>query len=277
MNDARQTLFRLALTYLYYGASICGMLPVRFQGARFEWCEFRLLWSISAGLCSIAAIGYTSYRIVTLLSYPMMDIVRHLLYCEFLIRFGVILMGYLSTWFYHRHLIVFGNVVLEVLNELKAFNIPTWIDRKLAAYGLFKLVFVDILMCVLFAVNFHFNVENDPVPWFERAMNVYVVFLAAQVSNACLFSLYMAAHLYRSINWQVRVTIGELCALDYVKNESLKQNVFKAAVANLSVLSRQHFRVTEFVQGICYVYGVPLALINLNQFLLIISRVEFHI
>nr|XP_029708063.1 uncharacterized protein LOC109421707 [Aedes albopictus] len=108
-------------------------------------------------------------------------------------------------------------------------------------------------------------------------MNVYVVFLVAQVSNACLFSLYMAAHLYRSINWQVRVTIGELCALDYVKNESLKQNVFKAAVANLSVLSRQHFRVTEFVQGICYVFGVPLALINLNQFLLIISRVEFHI
>ncbi|XP_062556488.1 uncharacterized protein LOC134221297 isoform X2 [Armigeres subalbatus] len=251
------------------------MLPVRFAGNRFEWCEFRLLWSVTAGLCSIVAIGYSSYRIVTLISYPLMDIVRHLIYCEFVIRFGVILMGYISTWFNHKNLIVLGNTVWFILDELKPFNIPTWIDRKLAVYGFFKIVFVDIFMCMLFAVNFHFNIEHDPVPLLERAMNVYVVFMMAQVSNACLLSLYMAAHLYRSINWQLRITIGELCALEYVKNETLKQQVFENALRNLTVLDKLHCRVTEFILGICRVYGVPLALINLNQFLVIISRTYF--
>lgn len=207
MNLSRQTLFRLALAYLYYGATFCGMLPVHYQGSRFEWCEFRLLWSITAGLFSMAAIGYSFYWIVILISYPVMEIVRYLFYCEFIIRFGVILVGYLSTWFYHKRLITFGNILLEVLDELKPFRIPTWIDRKLAAYGLLKLVFVDVFMCMLFAVNFHFNGEHDPVPLFERVTNVYVVFMMAQVSNACLLSLYMAAHLYRCINWQVRITL----------------------------------------------------------------------
>lgn len=278
MNLSRQTLLRWALAYLYYGASFCGMLPFRCHGLaapRFEWCEFRMLWSVTAGLCSIGAIGYSSYWIVTLISYPRMDIVRHLIYCEFVVRIGVIVTGYLSTWIHHKRLIALGNSVCEILAELKQFNIPTWIDRKLAAYGLLKLLLVDILMCLLFAINFHFNVDHDPVSLFNRVMNVYVVFMMAQVSNACLLSLYMAAHLYRSINWQLRITIGELCALDYVTNDCLKHRVFRDAVTNLAVLGRLHFRVTEFVQGICCVYGIPLALINLNQFLVIVSRVSF--
>lgn len=275
MNLSRQTLFRLALAYLYYGATFCGMLPVHYQGSRFEWCEFRLLWSITAGLFSMAAIGYSFYWIVILISYPVMEIVRYLFYCEFIIRFGVILVGYLSTWFYHKRLITFGNILLKVLDELKPFRIPTWIDRKLAAYGLLKLVFVDVFMCMLFAVNFHFNGEHDPVPLFERVTNVYVVFMMAQVSNACLLSLYMAAHLYRCINWQVRITIGKLCALDYVRNETLKHIVFEDALQSLSMLCRQYFRVTEFIRGIFGVYGIPLALINLNQFVVIVSRVGF--
>ncbi|XP_053690727.1 uncharacterized protein LOC128739274 [Sabethes cyaneus] len=263
---SRQVLFRLAAGYLYCATRTCGILPFRFDGNRFFNCEFQLLWSLCAGSSTIASVVFSFYRIVTLISYPSLDIVRQLIYCEFIIRVGIIASCYVLTWIYNRQFLAHCNVILQNLRKLERFQYLPEVDRKLAVYGLLKVFTVDVMMSVLFGINFRFNAENDPVPLFERVVNVYAVFVVAQVSNVCLFSLYIGAYLYRAVNWQVRKIIS--------RSGELEQNCVQIC-ENLDSLSKIHYSTTHAIQGICAIFGIPLGLINLNQSVVFISRVYF--
>ncbi|XP_058817807.1 uncharacterized protein LOC131681113 [Topomyia yanbarensis] len=282
MDFSRGMLFHFAAIYLYYGVTICGILPFRYALNRFVNCEFQLLWSLCAGISIIALVGFSFYRIVTLITYPSLYIVRQLIYCEFIVRFGIISSCYVLAWIYRRQFKVCGNAFLENLKDLKPFVIPAWIDRKLVVYGLVKICIVDIMMSFLFAINFGVNASNDPVSLFERVVNVFAVFVVAQVSNVCMFTVYLGAHLYRLINWQVRLTIGMLCDLDRSLGQGSERafqnrdpRLFDDVREKLALLRRLHYKTTQSIRGILDIFGVPLALINLNQFLVIISRVYF--
>ncbi|XP_055543747.1 uncharacterized protein LOC129729261 [Wyeomyia smithii] len=253
----RRVLFRLATIYLYYGARACGILPFCFDGNRFHSCEFHLLWSLCAATSTIVTVGFSFYRIVTLLPYPTLDIVRQLIYCKFIIRLGIIASCYALALIYNRQFLAHSNAILRNLQRLECFEVLPEIDKKLVLYGLGKVCIVNIMMSVLFAINFRFNMENDPVPLFERIMNIYAVFVVAQVSNVCLFSLYIGAHLYRSVNSQVKKIIRDIC--------------FSTEVCeNLTALSRIHYSTSYSVQGICRIFSIPLGLINLNQLVVFI-------
>lgn len=225
------------------------------------------------GLGTIGAVGFSFYRIVTLIEYPSIEIVRYLFYYEFVLRFGILSSCYVLVWVNIRRLRVCGNTVVVIFEKLRRFNVP-WMDKKLVWYGVTKIVLVDITMCCLFAINFRFNKKSDPVPAFARAMNVYAVFVAAQVSNVCLCTMYLTSYLFRAINWQIRVITRSLCDCD-VEGSCLVPNKSgaKEMCADLFLLSKLHFKTTGVAQTIFRIFGVSLALINLNQFVVVTSRV----
>ncbi|EDS36729.1 conserved hypothetical protein [Culex quinquefasciatus] len=273
MRPSRQALLlRCVLRYLYYSAILVGIMPFGARIRRFVWCRVRLTWSVLVGLGTIGAVGFSFYRIVTLIEYPSIEIVRYLFYYEFVLRFGILSSCYVLVWVNIRRLRVCGNTVAIIFEKLRRFNVP-WMDKKLVWYGVTKIVLVDITMCCLFAINFRFNKKSDPVPAFERAMNVYAVFVAAQVSNVCLCTMYLTSYLFRVINWKIRVINRSLCDWD-VEGSCLVPNKSgaKEMCADLILLSKLHFKTTGVAQSIFRIFGVSLALINLNQFLVVTSR-----
>ncbi|KAL1375476.1 hypothetical protein pipiens_004655 [Culex pipiens pipiens] len=240
-------LLRCVLRYLYCSTVLVGIMPFGARIRRFVWCRVRLTWSVLVGLGTIGAVGFSFYRIVTLIEYPSIEIVRYLFYYEFVLRFGILSSCYVLVWVNIRRLRVCGNTVVVIFEKLRRFNVP-WMDKKLVWYGVTKIVLVDITMCCLFAINFRFNKKSDPVPAFERAMNVYAVFVAAQVSNVCLCTMYLTSYLFRAINWQIRVITRSLCDCDV----EVLSNGYVAICYLIAHLYRQiNLQIADLVQKLC--------------------------
>ncbi|XP_055634099.1 uncharacterized protein LOC129774392 [Toxorhynchites rutilus septentrionalis] len=257
MIPSHHFLTRLATHSVYYGASFCGFLPFRYATDRFVWSRVRMLWSLCAGICSIVLIGYSYYHVITPLSFPSLEILRYLLYWEYTIRISVIVSCYLSVWINYAQLRDRGSDALEILAKLQTYDTSSHIGLNLTICGLLKIAFGDILICCILGIISQLNFKNDPVPTFQRLVNIYSLFVVAQVSNVCVFSLSTATYCYGAINRQI------------------SRNCSTVVCKELDVLSRLHYKTTDTIQGVCNIFGVSLALINFCQFLVIISRVYY--
>uniref|UniRef100_A0A182SCC6 Gustatory receptor n=1 Tax=Anopheles maculatus TaxID=74869 RepID=A0A182SCC6_9DIPT len=139
-----------------------------------------------------------------------------------------------------------------------------------------KLLIVDIGMCTRFVLNYGIYHPEQNVHGY-RLVNIYVVMISAQITNLVLLMLLFASHTYSRINDQLDHTIRKMLCFEthasyWSRRSVLQQQICCDASDTIDRLCSLHQELTEIIQAMFSIFQIPLLLINLNQFIVIVSR-----
>ncbi|XP_058117723.1 gustatory receptor for bitter taste 66a-like [Anopheles ziemanni] len=113
-----------------------------------------------------------------------------------------------------------------------------------------------------------------------RTVNVYMVMVSAQVTNVVLLVLILGAHGYGEVIDQLDQTVNQLRCFEFNCSYWQKRKVSRHRLCcdasdSILRLNTLHNAITEIVQSVFKVLQILILLTNLNQFVVILSRLYF--
>ncbi|XP_035919654.1 uncharacterized protein LOC118517528 [Anopheles stephensi] len=278
-------MLRQCFSFLYYFHSIMGLIPFRIDDRhRVRRSTYKRRWSLTIALSTAGLVCY-SFTTVTLggsfssSGYADFVLIRSLVLVEFFIRFSnatlcfyQILTNEAALHCYTHRFIA---IVQSVWRSSRSSSTVQWMVYILVG----KLVIVDVGMCTRFVLNYGINRPEHSVHGY-RLVNIYVVMISAQLSNLLLLLLLFASYTFGRINDHLDHTVRQMLCFEthgsyWKRRKVLQQQICCDASDTIDRLCSRHQELTEIVQALFSIFQAPLLLINLNQFIVIVSRIYF--
>ncbi|XP_058061206.1 uncharacterized protein LOC131211652 [Anopheles bellator] len=269
------------LHFLYYYNSLMGMNPFvldRANGHRLRRNRLKFCWSFAVGCATAVLVLFSFSHILTSVPFPDLMLVRHLVYVEFLIRYCTITSCFYQIFHNQSNLLRCANRFMAIVRRLLYAS-----DSPAAATGtvapiVVKVLCTDIFLCILFLIDNDAHVEHYLRDY--RTLNICVIVMGAQISNLVLLLLLFGAHCYGAINEQLESAITRLVSFEqrasfWGKRNALRQQICCEVSDTIDELYSVHREVTEIVRHLFKILQAPILLTNLNQFVVVLSRVYF--
>uniref|UniRef100_A0A182PZ28 Gustatory receptor n=1 Tax=Anopheles epiroticus TaxID=199890 RepID=A0A182PZ28_9DIPT len=272
---------RFCLSALYYFHSILGLVPFEYNkrhGLRRSCYKRR--WSQAIGCAAAISVCCSFFMIwlqdsVSFASFLDVLLIRSLVLVEFTIRYGTVVLCFYQILSnedrLHHHVQRFIAIAQSV-----------WFSRscrRMVYVLVAKMLVVDIGLCTLFALNNGKKRLGSSVNWY-RFVNIYVLMMCSQITNLILLLLLFGSHVYAEINNRLYRTVHNLLAFEsqssyWSRRRIRQQQICCDASDTIDRLGTLHQELTEIVQAVLSILQLPILLINLNQFIVIVSRIYF--
>ncbi|XP_053661063.1 uncharacterized protein LOC128710048 [Anopheles marshallii] len=277
-------MLRYCFRFLYYFHSIMGLNPFGINDRyTVQRSKLKRRWTLTIG-CAIAILVCFSYG--SILSggsassgtYVDLILIRSLVLVEFFIRYCSVVVCFYQILTneanLHRYIHRFIAIVQSVRCSQSYGLIPRMVYILIA-----KILIVDIGLCTLFAVNYGINNPNAYINGY-RTVNIYVVMIGAQITNVVLLMLLFSSHTYAQINNQLDRTVRRMLCFEtegcyWGRRRVLQQQICCDASDTIDRHCALHQEFTEIIHRLISIFQILIALINLNQFVVIVSRIYF--
>uniref|UniRef100_A0A182NQX1 Gustatory receptor n=1 Tax=Anopheles dirus TaxID=7168 RepID=A0A182NQX1_9DIPT len=276
---------RFCFHFLYYFHSILGLIPFEVDARnvpQVRRSKRKRRWTIAIACGTSVLVFYSFYTVVTTISlptsaFPDAILIRFLVLVECSIRYCTAIICFYQI--IHNEPKLYAGVL-----RFGAIAQSQWCrgscHRTLRAVQLLtaKVLFADFGLCTLFAINDGINHPESSIQ--EYRFNVFVVMITAQIGNIILLVLLFGSGAYSQINKHLKRTICQLLSFDthcsyWVRRNAIRQQICCDASDTIDRLYALHEELTEIVRTVFTILQLPILLINLNQFIVILSRIYF--
>ncbi|EAA43252.1 AGAP001170-PA [Anopheles gambiae str. PEST] len=278
---------RYGLRALYYFHSILGLVPYELNnqnGLRRSKCKRQ--WTLTIGCTTVVLVGFsfcTVWLQDTLSFATFVDalLIRSLVLVEFTIRYGTVVLCFyqllrheVSLHRYVQRFVVIGKSVIVRCNSRSYASVQRMVYALVA-----KMLIADVGLCTLFAMNSGIK-RHETSAHVYRTVNIYVVMMSSQFTNLLLLMLLFGSYVYGQINKQLDRTVHRLASFEtqqsyWSRRRVRVQQICCDASDTIDRLCTLHQELTEIVRAIVSIFQLPVLLMNLNQFIVIVSRIYF--
>uniref|UniRef100_A0A182JXJ2 Gustatory receptor n=1 Tax=Anopheles christyi TaxID=43041 RepID=A0A182JXJ2_9DIPT len=275
---------RYCLSALYYFHSILGLVPyVIDQQNELQRSKYKRRWSLAIGCTTTVSVCYSFYTIqlqdtFSFASFVDVLLIRSLVLVELTIRYGTVVLCFYQILTNEAKLHHYVHRFITIAQSLRCNR--SYANVRLLMHILAaKMLVVDIGMCTLFAMNPGLKRPESNVLVY-RTVNIYVVMMCAQITNLILLMLLVGSYIYAQINKQLERTVQKLISFEtrgsyWSRRKVRRQQVCCDASDTIDRLCTLHQELVEIVRALVSIFQLPVLLINLNQFIVIVSRIYF--
>uniref|UniRef100_A0A182QUZ0 Gustatory receptor n=1 Tax=Anopheles farauti TaxID=69004 RepID=A0A182QUZ0_9DIPT len=278
-------MFRVCLHFLYYLHSILGLIPFEIDAHRVlqvRRSQPKCWWTLTIGCVTTVLVCYSFYTILMGISVPVFAVrnatlIRCFVLVECSISYCTIVITFYQIIHHESKLYHYGRRFIAIAQS-------QWCNRscrktqRTAQLLTAKVLLVDIGLCTLFALNYGVHTPTSLQEY--RLINVYVMLITAQINNALLLTLLFGSQAYSQINKQLDDTIGKLLSFEthasyWAGRKAIRQQICCDASDTIDRMCALHEELTEIVRTVFTILQLPILLINLNQFIVILTRIFF--
>ncbi|XP_052891054.1 uncharacterized protein LOC128299203 [Anopheles moucheti] len=275
-------MLRYCFAFLYYFHSIMGLIPFGISDRHtVQRSKFKRRWTLTIGCATTILVCFSFGSILTGASgssttYVDLILIRSLVLVEFFIRYCSVVVCFYQILTNEANLHRYIHRFFAIVQSLRCSQsiIPRMVYTLVA-----KILIVDIGLCTLFAVNYDINHPSAYRSGY-RTVNIYVVMIGAQITNIILLMLLFSSHTYAQINSQLDRTVRRMLCFEtegcyWSRRRVLQQQICCDASDTIDRHCALHQEFTEIIQRLISIFQILVVLTNLNQFVVIVSRVYF--
>ncbi|XP_050072071.1 uncharacterized protein LOC126559953 [Anopheles maculipalpis] len=278
-------MFRYCFGFLYHFHSIMGLIPFEIDDRhRVRRSKYKRRWSLTIACCTTVLVFY-SFSIIALRGsfwsskYVDFVLIRSLVLVEFFIRFSNASLCFYQILTHEAALYRYIDRFIAIVQRVWCCSRTCSMIHRMVYMLVGKVLLIDIGMCTRFAVNNGIYLPEQNVHGY-RLVNIYAVIINAQITNLMLLMLLFASYAYSRINEQLDRTVRKMVCFEthnsyWSRRKVLQQQICCDASDTIDRHCSLHQELSEIVQGMFTIFQIPLLLINLNQFLAIVSRIYF--
>uniref|UniRef100_A0A182MCW3 Gustatory receptor n=1 Tax=Anopheles culicifacies TaxID=139723 RepID=A0A182MCW3_9DIPT len=282
MVSDTSTMFRYCFSFLYYFHSIMGLIPFGIEDQqRIRRSKSKRRWTLAIGCASTALVCFSFGSMlqgvsVSSSAYADFHLIQSLVLVEFFIRYSTIVLCFCQILSneanLHKYIHRFISIVQSVWCSRSYIMITRMVFILIA-----KMLIVDIGLCTLFAINYGTRKHTKTYINGYRVVNIYVVMVGAQITNLILLLLLFGSYAYARINEQLDQTVHRILSFEtdryyWSRRKVLQQQICCDASDTIDRHCSLHQELTEIIHTLFSIFQLPLLLINLNQFIVIVSR-----
>uniref|UniRef100_A0A182RD94 Gustatory receptor n=1 Tax=Anopheles funestus TaxID=62324 RepID=A0A182RD94_ANOFN len=280
-------MFRYCFSFLYYFHSIVGLIPFGMDDrrrVRRSKCKQRWSLTIGGATTILVCCSFGSILLGALASssrYMDFILIRSLVIVEFFIRYSTVVLCFYQILSNEANLHQYVHRFISIVQSVGCNRSDSMVVVPRMVYILVaKMLIVDIGLCTLFAINYGTRKHSDTYINGYRLVNIYVVMLGAQMTNLILLLLLFGSHTYARINSQLDRTVRRILCFEtdgyyWSRRKVLQQQICCDASDTIDRLCSLHQELTDIIQTLFSIFQITVLLINLNQFIVIISRIYF--